>query len=167
MCEKCNEAEKVFCSVCGSVLAGGWEDKQGYLAQRREIKNLMFGCLAETFVWVLMFEGRPVKVGYGSLVKLNNETRPNATYIRFDSVWIYWCNTGEECRAFACWLMGNIKGIVNRKGVSNSKYKSKTEMRWVNNVPLTNRNLILGEPDFEIAGIGYWSMDKISQFGVS
>ena len=162
MCERCNEQEFV-CLNCGAV--------QGtmipYQCIRRELKNLLWTSQSENFVWILRFEGRPVKVGCGSLTKLNNETRPNANYIRFDTVWIYWCDNIDDSKALACRLMGEIQGLVNRRGVINNRYKTRNEMRWKSNPPASVRNMLLDSPDFEIAGIGYWDVDKLSQYGVS
>ena len=165
-CEKCKEYEFI-CKDCGEILWSEYAHIKPFRVIRKEIKNLIWTSDAESFVWVLMFEGRMVKVGQGSLIKLNNETRPNATYIRFDTVLIYYCYNIEESKSLACRLIGELKGIVNRRGVVNSTYKSKTEMRWSTTVNAGMRNMILGEPDFDICGIGYWDVRKLHQFGVS
>lgn len=164
MCEHCIKYEFV-CEKCGSVLHPEYSGLVPFRVLRREIKNLLWTSQSEDFVWILLFEGRPVKVGHGSLMKLNNETRPNANYIRFDSVFIYYC--GELRNEFACRLMGEIPGLVNRRGVSNSVYKTQKEMRWRVQPSASVKSMVLDTPDFEIAGIGYWDIRKLAQYGVS
>ena len=166
MCEKCSEHEFI-CAECGSVVNPEYSHLVPYSIVRKEIKNLVWTSDSENFVWILMFEGRMVKVGQGSLIKLLNETRPNASYIRFDSVRIYWCASTEECKSFACRLMGEIKGLVNRRGVVNTVYKTRAELRWSNKVNPDMREMILGDPEFRIAGVDYWDVRKLVQFGVS
>lgn len=165
MCENCYQYEFV-CEKCGTV---NWTEYAGlvpYRAIRREIKNLVATSDSQDFVWVLVFEGKPVKVGYGSLIKLNNETRPNANYIRFDTAWIYYCGNTDFRNQFACRLMGAIKGLVNRKGVVNSVYKTRNEMRWNVNPAISVKNDILDDPDFMIADTGYWDVRKLVYYGV-
>lgn len=166
MCEKCKCDEQFICTDCGEVFGDDYVNLKPFSVIRREIKNLVWTSQSDNFVWILRFEGRPVKVGYGSLVKLNNETRPNANYIRFDSVWIYWCDSPETRNSFACRLMGEIPGIVNRRGVMNNRYKTRKEMRWKSNPSASVRDMVLDSPDFEIAGIGYWDIQRLEQFGV-
>lgn len=165
MCEICAEQNYV-CPKCGKILDPDWEQLVPYICARKDIKNISWTCSSENFVWLLRFEGRIVKVGYGGLVKLLNETRPNATYIRFDTAIIYLCNSEEERNVFACRTMGELEGIVNRRGVVNTRYKTLTEMKWRTNIPMDVKTAVLGDPDFKIGNTGYWDISKLSEYGV-
>lgn len=164
-CERCAEYEFV-CPSCGSVIAEEYAWAVPYSVLRREIKNLIWTSAEETFVWILMFEGRPVKVGHGGLTRLLNETRPNANYIRFDTALVYWCPTVDLRDEFCCRLIGSVDGLTNRRGVNNKRYKTKKDIHWKVNPSNSVKESILQDPDFEICGVGYWDVLKLEQFGV-
>ena len=166
MCDKCSES-KFICPDCGAVLDGS-DGPEPYICTRKDLKNLIFTSRSDCFVWILRFNGVPIKVGYGPLIKLFNETRPNANYVRFDTVIIYWLPSVEERNIFACRAMGEIDGIVNRRGVPNRKYKSRTEMRWrITGVSPAARETILGDPAFYIGETPYWDISELEAYGVS
>lgn len=164
MCDSCFEYNFV-CQNCGTILDPEFADKQCYLAQRKQLKDLLgtspSGDAANRFVWFLRYRGRIVKVGYGSLQKLCNETRPNAAYCKFDSVFIYYCTDEDDRDIFATAAMGNIANIVNRKAVPNPRFVGKAALKFRNTVPFHVRNIILNDPDLVIGEAQYWDIAKL------
>ena len=153
MCDRCYKHD-YLCSDCGKVIDEEFKDLIPFTCLRKDIKNIVMTSTSNNFVWLLMFNETPVKIGYGSLVKLLNETRPNATYVRFTHVHIYYCNSEEQRNEFATKSMGYIDGLLNRKGVKNNKYKAFNEI--VMNCSREQKVKALGEPDFRIGDMGYW-----------
>ena len=165
MCVNCQQYNYI-CPDCGEVLDSDYIHLKAYYCLRRNIKNLLWSSQSDNFVWLLRFEGKIVKVGFGNLIKLLNETRPNANYTRFDSVFLYYCNNEEERNEFACRCMGEIDGVINRRGVHNNRYKTKKELRWSNPVNPETRDIILGDPDFAVGDSQYYDIDRLQEYGV-
>lgn len=166
MCDECAKYEYV-CQKCGTITDAEFAHLVPYVCTRKELKNLVHTSTADTFVWFLRFQGKIVKVGYGTLIKLLNETRPNANYLRFDTAIIYWCKDAVERNVFACRSMGEIEGLFNRKGVDNIKYKPLAKMKWKTPVSVSVRSSMLGDPLFYIGETGYWDVSELTAYGVS
>ena len=165
MCVNC-QLYNYVCQECGTILDDRYAHLQPYEIDRKSIKNIIWSSQADTFVWFLRFKGQIVKVGFGNLLKLLNETRPNANYIRFDSVFIYYCTDARERDQFACCSMGEIEGVINRRGVKNDRYKTKKEMRWSSVISAETRAMLLGDPEFKIGDNEYYDLDRLVEYGV-
>lgn len=164
MCNDCYNYDFV-CETCGTILNEEYSHIVGYFANRKMLKDLMKTSNEESFVWFLRYNGKIVKVGFGSLSKLFNETKPNANYIKFDTVFIYYCNSKDERDIFATASMGYIDGIVNKKAVPNKRYIGKTDLVFKNTVPPYIRKIVLTEPDLVIGNNIYWDAYRLKEEG--
>lgn len=165
MCVNC-QLYNYVCQECGEILDNRYSHLKCYPIQRKDIKNIIWSSQSDNFVWFLRFQGKIVKVGFGNLLKLLNETRPNANYIRFDAVFIYYCENEAERNEFACCSMGEIESVMNRRGVRNERYKTKKEMRWNGGVSAETRDMLLGDPDFVIGESQYYDISRLIEYGV-
>ena len=166
MCDSCFEYEFV-CRKCGTILDPEFTDKQVYLAERKQLKPLADtapdGDAGNWFVWFLRYHGTIVKVGWGSLQKLCNEMKPNSSYCKFDTVFIYYCDSEAERNVFATVAMGRIEGVVNRKAVPNMRFVGRAGVQFKNTVPPYIRSVVLSEPDLVIGEAQYWDLTKLQE----
>lgn len=164
MCNQCYEHSFV-CTGCGAVLDTAWEGLMPYYVERRNLKTLCESSSDSCFVWLLRYQGKIVRVGYGDLLKLFKETKPSPHYIKFDSAFIYWLGDNEWRNVFATVAMANIEGVVNRQAATNNKYVGKMSIRFKSSVPAYVRSHILADPDLKIGELGYWDIDRLREAG--
>lgn len=164
MCMNCQEYNFV-CRSCGTILDPEWERLQPYWIDRKGIKRIVDTSDSRNFVWFLRYAGKIVRVGFGDLHKLLNETKPSPRYIQFDSVFIYMCDSIEERNIFATYAMGNIDGVDNRRALRNNRYVSNGALRFKDVVSLDIRNYVLEDPDFLIGETKYWDVNKLRESG--
>lgn len=164
MCENCY-SQTYVCPDCGMIIDEDFRHLIVYPVKRKELRELEKTSTDHSFVWFLRYKGKIVKVGFGDLHKLYGETKPNAHYCKFDSVYIYWCKDEDERNIFATKSMGNIDGVVNRKAVPNNKYVGVMGLRFKNIVNDYMRRAILDNPDLIIGDAKYWDIDKLKEVG--
>ncbi len=164
MCDNCYVHEYA-CPDCGSILDEEFKYLRPYCAWRKELAELEKTSTADSFVWFLRYRGKIVKVGFGDLHKLYGETKPNAHYCKFDSVFIYWCKDEDERNIFATKSMGCIEGVVNRKAVPNNKYVGIMGLRFRRVVGDYMRKAVLDNPDLIIGEAKYWNIEKLREDG--
>ena len=163
MCNSCEVYEKV-CLSCGSVKEHGWEEMQGFLCKRKDLKHMAaYG--GDCFVWLMLKDGVPVKVGCGEIKKLINETVPNARYIRFDHAMIWKCSDTEQRNEMATMLCGMFEqSVVNRQGWVNMRYCRSTELILPPGCP--DPVVAFGDATFYIGDIPYWDFKELEAMGV-
>lgn len=166
MCEFCKNYEDV-CLNCGKVKHTEHMNKIPYLCERRALKELAKTSEDETFVWIMKYRNKAVKVGVGTLKKLFNETLPNPRYVKFDSVIIYWCNDISERNAFGTLICGLFSdSICNRQGWKNATYCKRTELL----LPHGDSSYLLEEkyadPIFYIGDNAYWDVRALFELGI-
>lgn len=164
MCIKCQESSFV-CQTCGSLLDPDWERLVPYWIERKNIKRIVNTSESDCFVWFLKYCGKIVRVGFGSLQKLLNETKPSPHYVKFDSAFIYLCDSVDERNIFATYAMGSIDGVDNRKAVPNERYVGKMALRFKSAVPMSVRQYVIDDPDLTIGESKYWDMNKLRGSG--
>ena len=164
MCVNCYNSNFV-CETCGAIMNEDWKHMQPYFCLRKGLKKLKDTSSDENFVWFLRLDDKIVKVGFGSLYKLWRETLPSPYYCRFDSVFVYWCNSEDERNVFATFAMGNIEGVSNRKAVPNIRYIGKSELRFKSVVPGNIREYVMQDPDLVIGNSKYWDIEKLREAG--
>lgn len=164
MCINCSESTFV-CQTCGTILDPNWERLSPFYCTRRMLKDLVESSDSDCFVWFLKYKEKIVKIGFGSLEKLHNETAPNPRYCKFDSAFIYLCKDISERNIFATYAMGNIEGIVNRKAVPNEKYIGKMQLQFKNTISNYVRQHVIEDPDLIIGNARYWDIDRLREAG--
>ncbi len=164
MCVECQNHNFV-CNKCGTILDPEWERLLGYWTDRKGLRRLVETSKSDCFVWFLKYNDKIVRVGFGSLQKLFNETKPSPHYIKFDSVLIYMCRDIEERNIFATYAMGNIESVDNRKAVPNERYIGKMLLRFKSTVPIRVRQYVLEDPDLVIGSAKYWDIRKLRENG--
>lgn len=164
MCVECQNHNFV-CNKCGTILDPEWERLLGYWTDRKGLRRLVETSKSDCFVWFLKYNDKIVRVGFGSLQKLFNETKPSPHYIKFDSVFIYMCRDIEERNIFATYAMGNIDSVDNRKAVPNERYIGKMLLRFKSTVPVKVRQYVLDDPDLVIGSAKYWDIRKLRENG--
>lgn len=163
MCNCCEAFDKV-CLACGSVKESGWEQMQGYLCRRRDLKH-MLGYDGDLFVWLMLKDGVAVKVGCGEMKKLLNETVPNAKYVRFDHAMIWMCEDKWQRNELATMLCGMFEqSVVNRQGWPNYTYCRSGELI----LPPGCGSPIeaFGDAEFYIGDTPYWDIRKLELMGI-
>ena len=164
MCNMC-EGQNFVCPCCGGIVCEDWSGLSPYYVERKGIKTLCESNKDSCFVWLLRYRGKIVRVGYGDLFKLFNETKPSPHYIKFDSVFAYWLGDEEWRNRFALACMANIEGVQNRRGVESDKYKGKMSIRFRSSVPMHVRRFLLEEPDLKVGDMGYWDIERLREAG--
>ena len=164
MCDKCY-LNMYACPDCGAILDEEFRHLQPFGVYRKELRELEKTSTDSSFVWFLRYQGKIVKVGFGDLHKLFGETKPNAHYCKFDSVYIYYCVDDEERNIFATKSMGCLDGLVNRKAVPNNKYVGVMGLRFHRAVNSYMRQAVLDNPDLIIGEAKYWDIDKLREAG--
>lgn len=165
MCNQCYESQAFICPGCGTVQDEAWHGLMPYYVERRNIKTLCESSKDSCFVWLLRYQGKIVRVGYGDLLKLLKETKPSPHYTKFDSVFVYWLGDSEWRNRFALCCMAGIEGVQNRRGVESEKYVGKMSIRFKSTVPCHVRRFLLEEPDLKVGDMGYWDLDKLREAG--
>lgn len=166
MCNQCCENESFVCSGCGALKSEEWSGLSPFYVDRRNLKELVAqGGGDENLVWLLRYKGKIVRVGYGGILKLFNETKPSPHYVKFDGAFVYWLGDPEWRNRFALHCMANIDGIVNRRGIESAKYVGKMSIRFRSCVPAYLRSHILEDPDLKVGEFGYYDMERLRQDG--
>lgn len=165
MCNQCYENEPFVCSGCGSLKDPDWEGLSPFYVDRRNLKDLASKGSDENLVWLLRYRGKIVRVGYGGLLKLFNETKPSPHYIKFDGAFVYWLGNEEWRNRFALCCMAGIEGVQNRRGIESEKYVGKMGLRFRACVPAYVRRHIIEDPDLKVGEFGYYDIDRLKEDG--
>lgn len=165
MCNQCYENEPFVCSGCGSLKSEDWQGLSPFYVDRRDLKRLSEQGGDENLVWLLRYQGKIVRVGYGGIHKLYKETKPSPYYTKFDGAFVYWLGDGEWRNRFALWCMANIEGIQNRRGIESNKYVGKMSLRFRFCVPAYVRTHILEDPDLRVGDFGYYDLERLRADG--
>lgn len=165
MCKQCYDAQSFVCPGCGAVLNEDWAGLSPYYVERRNLKNVVDTSKDSCFVWLLRYQGKIVRVGYGDLLKLFKETKPSPHYIKFDSAFVYWLGDNEWRNRFALVAIASIDGVENRRGIESEKYVGKMALRFRSCVPAYVRQHIIEDPDYKVGDFGYYDIDRLRESG--